>query len=845
MPERQTASAEVHPDERGPDDTVAPEERPEPAHTPAPVDTAGGRADGGAGSPQGVGPVTSEQNPPAGASRAATPLAAMPPAVPPTVPPAVPPATASRDAARPTPTPAAARGTTPRAAPGDGAAPPVPSGAGATPPTAGDAAPPRPEPGDGTPSAPDDGAPPPAAAADAASPRDDAPEPVDPRPGPPATAVPEPVSTARDEDATVYLEPPPAPQPPTRPRTEEATQVMPAFVRPTADESARGPGAGTTTPATPAGNGPAGTREAGTIDTPPPADGGDAPTELIPVARVGKPRRRRRALLLAGGVVALLVVLYVADLVQSSGTVPRGVTVAGQEVGGLRPAEAEQRVRAAVEPRTTRPIAVAVGDVTSEIDPRAAGLAVDWPGTIDRAGSQPLNPFTRVGSFFTRREVGVATTADADAVDSALQQLTPVVNRPPAEGSVRFEGVTPVPVPPVDGQEIDLAAAHDVLERDWTSGATVQLPVRVLEPTTTEDDVRKAVADVATPAVAGPVTVEGENVTGTISPEVVAKALSFRPDPDEGLVPELNKIVVQEALDPQLSSSEQPGRDASLSFTGGRPVVTPSQDGRGIDYDATLKDLLTVLTRTGDERRITAVYAAQPAELTTEELNGLGITTVIGEFTTGGFAADSGQNIRRAAQVINGSIVEPGETFSLNAATSPRTAANGYVEAGIISEGVASRGVGGGVSQVATTLYNAAYFAGMTDVTHTPHSFYISRYPPGREATVFEGAIDMQFRNDSPTGVLIQTAWTPSSVTVRLYGTKHYDVTSSTGPRTNPTEPTKVEVPDGQPCIPSSGAPGFTVTDTRTLRDVRTGQVKTERRATKYNPTPIVSCGSD
>jgi vancomycin resistance protein YoaR len=339
------------------------------------------------------------------------------------------------------------------------------------------------------------------------------------------------------------------------------------------------------------------------------------------------------------------------------------------------------------------------------------------------------------------------------------------------------------------------------------------------------------------------VTVVGENVTGTITPEVVATALSFRADPGQGLVPELNKAAIQDALDPQMAKSEQPGRDATLTFTGGKPVVTPSQDGRGVDYDATLKDLVAVLTKTGDERRITAVYAAQPADLTTEELKGLGISGVIGEFSTGGFAQDSGQNIRRAAQVINGMIVKPGETFSLNGATEPRDAAHGYIEAGIISEGHASRGVGGGVSQVATTLYNAAYFAGMTDVTHKPHSFYISRYPPGREATVFEGAIDLKFRNDNPTGVLIQTAWTPTSLTIRLYGSKRYDVTSSTGPRSNPTEPTKVEIPTGQPCTPSQGAPGFTVTDTRTLRDVKTGQVKTERRTTKYNPSPIVTCG--
>jgi vancomycin resistance protein YoaR len=573
------------------------------------------------------------------------------------------------------------------------------------------------------------------------------------------------------------------------------------------------------------------------------ADGDEAPTELIPAAH--RPRWRRRALLLTGLVVALLAALYVGDLVLSRGKVARGVTVAGQQVGGLSHAEAEQRVRAVIEPRTSSPVAVAVGDVTSQIDPRAAGLSVDWAATIGRAGNQPLNPVTRVRSFFTARETGVVTAADDGAVDSALQQLAPVVSRPPAEGTVRFEGIAPVPVAPVNGHDLDLFGAREVLERDWISGETVRLPVKVLPPITTMDDVTKAVMDVATPAVSGPVTVTGEKVTGTISPEVIASALSFRADPALGLVPELNKDVVVKALDPQLASSEQRGRDATLTFSGGRRVVTPSQDGRGVDYDVTLKDLLAVLTKAGDERRITAVYAAQPAELTTEELNGLGITGVIGDFTTRGFATDSGQNIRRAAQQINGEIVKPGETFSLNGATQPRNASNGYIEAGIISEGHASRGIGGGVSQLATTLYNASYYAGMTDVTHKPHSFYISRYPAGREATVFEGAIDMKFRNDTPTGVLIQTAWTPTSITIKLYGTKHYEVTSTTGPRTNPTEPTKVSIPDGQPCVSSQGAPGFTVTDTRTIRDVKTGAVKTERRTTKYNPSPIVECGGD
>jgi vancomycin resistance protein YoaR len=584
----------------------------------------------------------------------------------------------------------------------------------------------------------------------------------------------------------------------------------------------------------------------------------DPPTERIPLAASGgvpptdgagpdepvadgRPPRRRR-LLVAAGVLALLGLLYVGDVVLSSGSVPRGVTVAGVEVGGLGIDEAEQRLRTEIEPRTAQPVAVTVGEAMSEIDPTTAGLTVDWTGTLDQAGSQPLNPITRITSFFTEREIGVVTATDPQALDAALAELAPIVDKAATEGSVRFEGSTPVPVDPVPGQQLDVSAAADVLRQDWATGRSVALPLTELPPTTTPEDVAAAIEEVARPAVSAPVAVAGEGgIQGTITPQVIASALTFRADGGE-LVPEINQNAVTEALTPQLAASERPGRDASLDFASGAPVVVPSQDGRGVDYEATLRGLLDVLTGSGP-RQITAVYADQPAELTTDELNALGISGVIGEFTTRGFAADSGRNIKRAADQINGMVVQPGETFSLNGATAPRNAANGYVEAGIISDGHPSRGVGGGVSQVATTLYNASYFAGMADVAHKEHSFYISRYPAGREATVFEGSIDLKFRNDNPTGVLIQTVWTPESLTVRLYGTKRYEVTSTPGPRTNPTNPNTVTIPAGEPCSPSQGAPGFTVTDTRTIREISTGEVRNETRTVRYNPSPIVVCG--
>jgi vancomycin resistance protein YoaR len=572
-------------------------------------------------------------------------------------------------------------------------------------------------------------------------------------------------------------------------------------------------------------------------------DDGEQATELLavpPQAPTPGRRRRRRGLLVLAAVVVVLALLYVGDLVLGAGSVPRGVTVGGVPVGGLELAAAEQRLRSEIEPRATRPVQVTVGEVRSEIDPQAAGLEVDWRATMDRAREQPLNPVTRITSFFTTREVGVAATADDQALAAALEQLAPVVDRAPVEGGVRFEGVTPVPVDPVPGQRLDIPAATTVLTREWATGRPVALPLTELAPTTAPDDVAAVIEGVARPAVSAPVTIRGEDVQATLPPQAIAEALSFRAEGGK-LVPEINQQVIVDAVDPALAPSETPGRDATIDFSSGAPVVVPSQDGRGVDYDTTLADLLTVLTGTGP-REIVAVYADQPAEVTTEELNAQGITGLISEFTTSGFARDSGINIKRAAQQIDGTIVGPGETFSLNGATSPRNAANGYIEAGIINEGNPSRGVGGGVSQVATTLYNAAYFAGMVDVTHKPHSFYISRYPPGREATVFEGAIDLKFRNDGPTGVLIKTAWTPSSITVRMYGTKRYEVSSTTGERTNPVPPHPVTIPAGEPCVPSQGAPGFTITDTRTLRDIHTGETRSETQTTRYNASPIVTC---
>ena len=161
-------------------------------------------------------------------------------------------------------------------------------------------------------------------------------------------------------------------------------------------------------------------------------------------------------------------------------------------------------------------------------------------------------------------------------------------------------------------------------------------------------------------------------------------------------------------------------------------------------------------------------------------------------------------------------MLKPGETFSLNDTVGERTAANGFAKGFIISDGVFKEDFGGGVSQVATTTFNAAFFAGLEDVEHKPHSFYIDRYPVGREATVAWGEVDLRFKNTTPYGVYIQASVDPSSPSsqgamhVAMCSTKYWDIKAEPVRRYNVTSP-KTRQLSGPECVPNTGYGGFDV----------------------------------
>lgn len=549
----------------------------------------------------------------------------------------------------------------------------------------------------------------------------------------------------------------------------------------------------------------------------------------------------RRAGIAAGVLMAACGVAYALDWSLSSGEVPRGVQVAGIDIGGLDRAVAQNRLEAELNQRVAQPLTVEIGDVQTTLVPRDAGLGVDWDGTWDRVGGQPVNPFTRLWSFFGTRDVEPAPIVDAAAMDKQLQALT-AHDRQPVEGGVVFEQARPVPVQPVPGRVLDVTAARAVLAEHWADGSVLDLPAVEKQPQVRADAVDRAIRESAQPAVRSAVTFTGKGGNGVLEPAQIAGALTFQPDGQGALTLSYNTEALIAALDPQLKRTEVEPKDATFALSGGRATVVPAVTGDTINWEKTFEGLAALLVSPGDRTRA-VVYEQVKPKLATEEAEKLGVVQPIGSFTTSGFSGPSGVNIRVVAKKVDGAVVKPGDTFSLNDFTGPRGIDQGYVESGIIDHGRPGVAVGGGISQFATTLYNASYFAGMEDAGHTEHSYYISRYPAAREATVFDGAIDLKFRNNTPYGVLIETSTTDSEVTVRLWSTKTVEVESISGERTKPTEPTTVTLPKGKNCIASDGAPGFTTSDTRVIRDAKTGkEISRKTRTVKYDPVPVVKC---
>jgi vancomycin resistance protein YoaR len=569
-------------------------------------------------------------------------------------------------------------------------------------------------------------------------------------------------------------------------------------------------------------------------------------------------------LLVLGGVVGVLVAGYLTTYALAGPGIARGTTVLGVSIGGLTREEAARTLTRALRDEARAPVPVRAGPEARSVRPAAAGLSLDVAATVDAAGARSWNPADLLDALVGGDEVPPVVAVDRAALAARMDRLADRVDRAPVEGAVRVKGTEVRPVTPVDGLQVQRRAAADALAGGYLDPertGPVELPTRVRPPEVDRQAVERAVTEVAEPAVSAPVALTVEGATGStgstgatvvLPPEAIGAALVLEPRDGE-LVPRLRGERLHAAVAEELAAVEDPARDASFDIVDGTPEVVPSQQGREVLPQSLAAAVLPVITETGPARAATVALEVSEPEVSTELARSLGVVEKVSEYTTYYPSDFPGRltNIHRAADLMDGTLVLPGDVFSFNDTVGERTEERGFAAGFIIEDGRLEVDFGGGVSQLATTTFNAAFFAGLDIVEHNPHSFYISRYPEGRESTIAWGVKDLRFRNDSDHGVFVTTSWTDSSVTVQVWGTKRYRVESVTSQRydVKPFEVVYDPRPPGvEPgtCVATEGVPGFRVRVTRQLYELGRGGalVGSEVFRTEYDPEHEVVCGT-
>ena len=583
---------------------------------------------------------------------------------------------------------------------------------------------------------------------------------------------------------------------------------------------------------------------------------------------------------IAGGLVLLAVVLLGALwFVQRDQALP-GTAIAGVEVAGMTAEEMSAELSSTVEARETDPITFRFEDADHVLIPRDAGYQVDLQATIESALARgreglPGDILTRLRAFRQSAEIDLVERGTTDALTSWVEDLAAQLDRPEIRGGIEIDP---------QGPEVLVTASQGevVVDQDSTT-QLAQAGLRNPGPETFDlpaattiqpipDDALERTAQQAERALAEPLVLRAEDASLELSPTDLAALLSVE---ETGVLPgsiDLVLVVPTEAVEEQLGELGADRFDVSptpasyrasrtppstLDAQGDvtyRPVaasveVEPGRQGRAFNPEVAAEQL-TELVREGNreaELRLDEV----DDEFSTEVAEELRPTHAIGTFTTYYQAgAVRNQNIQLLADVIDGALVLPGEQFSINEISGERSCEKGYQPAGTIVQGELVDTCGGGTSQFGTTTMNAAFFAGVQLDQWRAHSWYISRYPIGREATLSYPVLDVKFTNNTDGAVLVKTAHTSTSVTVTLYGVPRADAVSArhgnrTQPRSFSTETrTTSELFEGQERVLQSGADGFTI-QVRRIIDLVGGGTEERTINTTYVPqTRIIERGT-
>jgi vancomycin resistance protein YoaR len=552
-----------------------------------------------------------------------------------------------------------------------------------------------------------------------------------------------------------------------------------------------------------------------------------------------------------GGVLVLVGILYVAGYLVTGDKVPKKAQISGVAVGGLSRTEAIQKLSAELGARAAEPLNLTVGEKEAQLKPVDAGLTVDYAKSVDAAGGgKSLNPTRMLKTLTGGSAIDAVVVVDQAKLQAGVGQLSKTFNHEPVNAAVAYRGTKIKQKNAREGVALRQDSAATTITSSFLKvTGPIALPADITQPAITDDEADKVVDTFAKPAIASPIKV---NISGAgsfeVSPKVLAGSISFRPQ-DGNIQPVLDEKKLRRKADPAIDKVKlvEP-RNATVRLVNGKPKVIPAVNGTTVTADNLKKAVEPVLIKPAAERKVNVQLTGAKAKFSTADAAKLRIKQVTGQFTTSfPYLPYRNINIGRAAALINGTVLKPGEIFSLNQIVGERTKANGFTEGYIIKDGRFRKDLGGGVSQSATTTFNAMFFAGLKDIEHKPHGLFIDRYPPGREATVAWPSLDLKFQNDTKYGVLVQAyivKGTPSSrgsITVRMWSTKTYDKVTATDPiKSNFTNGRDIK-DDSKDCEPTSPVRGFDVRFQRLF--YQDGSVvRRENFSWRYEPTNRVIC---
>ena len=519
--------------------------------------------------------------------------------------------------------------------------------------------------------------------------------------------------------------------------------------------------------------------------------------------------------------------------------VPTQTTVQGIPIGGMSPDQATVTLQRLLATRASQPIHIEAPSRTVDIDPGTAGLEVDLEATLSDLSGFTLNPVQLWAHLTGGEDQPLKIRVDRAKLTAAVTEAARAVDSPVKEGSITFTGGKATAVVSVAGHAVKVPETTDAVASTWPRQRVVKAVMNLTVPKLSADEINRAAKAFAVPAMSGPVKVLAGGSSVVLKPVQFAPALSLALDDVGTLRPSIDARKLLAAIRAADPGIERAAADATVALVAGAPQVVPAVVGRRFDALTAPASFLAALT--SPARTATIATVPGTPKVTTAMAQGWGIKEEISTFTTQfSFNPPRTTNIKIAVGTLNGTLVRPGDRFSLNGTLGERTPAKGYQQAPVINAGRLVKGYGGGVSQVSTTTFNAAFFSGVRIERYTPHSFYISRYPEGREATVSWPDVDQQWTNDTGFGILIKAFVSGNDLTVTFFGTKTWDMEAVKGPRRNVVQPKKI-VDARASCVPQTPTPGFDVTVTRIFKK-NGAQVKTSTFNTHDIPEDNVRC---